>query len=391
MDKYKYERGKTMYITKRKYKIPVQLFLFSVFFAIYMFTATLAGSTYNQLIYTELLAVRYLCYAGFIITDLYKFKSSKKQMFLLAVLILASLIVSVKSGDNKLFCILIILVAAKGIDREYIAKLFVTVKGAAILFVVGSFFAGIITENTNTRLWQTEIRHSLGFNYSNNLSSFFFLLVAAYIYMKKNKVSIWEQAVILAVNYVIFYYTDAQTSFILVIMALLFCDVIKLFDKVEWYRYHNIFRIITLVFFIIPILTGYLYNGNQLFLTLNSFFSNRLNLVHNALNYYGVSLFGTHALSNAANTSIMVDSGIVRMFLFGGIIPAVFFGCVFVKMVDMYSEKNEIYMVILIFLIFIQGWMEAFTFEIVTNYFLFLIPSVLEKKNRNKQRIAEAL
>ena len=129
----------------------------------------------------------------------------------------------------------------------------------------------------------------------------------------------------------------------------------------------------------LPVFLCYAYKESSLlFKFLNDNIAhNRLRLTHNASIYYGISLFGTKAVSFEDNSNIMIDSAIIRMLYINGLIFYLVFLAIFIIMQIYFGKKNLKYINWMIIIVLLQGTMEAFMFDISSDFVLLLIPIAL--------------
>lgn len=368
--------------------------LFFIAFSFYIFLTTLSMSNYNIKLQDLLTLGRYACYLLFFICIIAEFYGNRKQLGLVLVLTVAAVIVSYQTRDNQILCMLLVLIASMRINFYHLLRTSIISKVFSILFVVLSFAIGLIPDSTNTRLFQTRIRHSLGFSYSNNLSVFFLLILVAYIIYKRNKLHVYDYIVAVVINYIINLFTDSSTSYYLTYAALMISMIFKrkYFRKREWNSKFYIF--LTVCIYVMPIFFSIAYNeSSQLFRFLNDNIAhNRLRLTHNAILYYGIKLFGSRAVAFSENNEIMVDSAIFRMLLFNGLFFYIVFLIIFIIMQSYFAKNQLQYINWMIIIVLLQGMMEAFTFDISSNFILLLIPITLLKTadnlaEKNKDRI----
>ena len=215
-----------MKIKKYKEKKKTSI-IFLTGLCLYVFLTTLSMSNYNLLLPNILTFGRYICYMLFLTCIISDLHCNKKQLFVAIILSGVGVAVSYQTRDNQILCILLVLLSSLRINIYHLLRLSIVTKVISILFVIISFLIGILPDSTNTRLWQTRIRHSLGFSYNNNLSVFFLLIIVSYIIYKKNRLHIRDYFIISIINYVINVFTDSSTSYYLTYVALLVTLILR--------------------------------------------------------------------------------------------------------------------------------------------------------------------
>ena len=243
-------------------------------------------------------------------------KSYRNKNILLRLLLLCTVGIIIKlSSDNLSFLSLVLfLFAFRGESFEKICKLTLLVAGGSLLAIVILSQVGIVQDY----IWLSGARgerHGLGFLYPSYLSLYFlnYALVCLYICRNMN----WSRlivvsATLLAVDYAIYAATDTRATFLLTAFSVL----VFLLQKACFNKLRNTPRkilIVTSSFLYLPCAVAsigmtWLYDSAvEWEALLNSALSGRLNLIHNALLKYGVTLFGQHINMAASNGKLSLD------------------------------------------------------------------------------------
>ncbi len=143
--------------------------------------------------------------------------------------------------------------------------------------------------------WGAEERHALGFSWCTTGPILFFFFMLQYIVLRKEKIKVWEFAILEAVNIWFFYMTETEMAFylssaFLVFFAFqsLFKNHWKILSKMKW-----LWIILPVIIFIAAILLHDMYNPEVPFLYwLNDRISHRLELGKSGIDMYGFTLFG---------------------------------------------------------------------------------------------------
>lgn len=155
-------------------------------------------------------------------------KIHRREMLML-LLALWQILMGGTNGLNLAF-LLILTVILAGYRECRIATVVFRVMTALSVLVALCLVLGI--EENEIYTVGTRTRHKLGFINVNAASMFFFSALAAYLLHRGGKVKLWEIAIVLAVEGLIFVFTDSRTPLLcLVIMAALYLLLPRLPEK----------------------------------------------------------------------------------------------------------------------------------------------------------------
>lgn len=186
----------------------------------------------------------------------------------------------------------ILVYSTRNINYEIVFKIYLCIVIVFTCIAVLSSSFGLIEDRIFFR--GDIIRRSLGFGYTTFISHILFFITLTFIALKRERFNFLYLCLFLALSYVIYYLTDSRNSFLLTCFAVIF---FYLFNKLTLFR-----KICTKLSYLaipLPIILFCLmyflsknYTNSDFFIILNKLFSGRLSLGYNALNNYGVSLFG---------------------------------------------------------------------------------------------------
>src|SRR5699024_5814313 len=94
---------------------------------------------------------------------------------------------------------------------------------AAVIKNVMTFllsFLGIYQPFTQLKPGTDIIRYNFGFAHSNTLHMFLFVMVGAYLILRKNNIKKMELVLLLVLNMLLFYYSFSRTSTILIVLLI---------------------------------------------------------------------------------------------------------------------------------------------------------------------------
>lgn len=244
---------------------------------------------------------------------------------------------SVKNIDILLFTSFVI--GSNDVDYRRIVKLFV-ITTCIMLFgtVIVSQF-GIVKDGIYIR--NDFKRHSLGIIYPTDMGAYVFYTILGYVYLFFEKLSWKSFSVILFIDLLLYKYTEARNSCLLIAFTIF---IVWLAQRA--YKGNKLCKMISSFYWMcIPLLAyctficSWLFSeDSKFFRILNKLVSNRLYLAHKALNEYGITLFGQriveHAFGgiqglkqfyNPKTQYFYIDSSFMRLLLIYGFLLGVFF------------------------------------------------------------------
>ena len=241
-----------------------------------------------------------------------------------------------KFGSHKDFFLLWILVlGARGIPFEKIVKVFLAVCGSILLVAMVCAGAGIIEDYTYTRD-DGALRHALGTGSPTNCGAFLFFQILCWWYLRKEKITYYEAAVVLGISVFVRQFINARTaSGCIAGIAFVMCIQRAFYRRAERQnREFSINSILASVLILshifmtgLIIVASALYDGNiPWMLKLNAVFSNRLTLGRKAMDLFEFSWFGqyirnfSHAEGLTSGGYFYIDSSYLQIALMYGVL-----------------------------------------------------------------------
>lgn len=249
-------------------------------------------------------------------------------------------------SSNTMLNVLIICMAARGIDFVEICIFNFWVSGSAWFFTVLSAYVGIVDNDFIREL--RRIRYFLGFDYVSFPSIYLINIIFAGFYAyttKKGKSVPWVWIGVTAMlNLWVYKKTVTRLAFVIVMIFLMFYVLAEKL-KMNILKYNRIVTLIaTLLFPVAGMLTyvlSMMYNATDIkWMALNKIFNNRLLMNKVGMDKFGVTLFGQTIISNTDIQSgeyFFIDSGYMNLLLRNGIVLVVL-----VLMIYMFLLRNSI-------------------------------------------------
>lgn len=386
--------------------------IFYIIIAVYFL---LSGMTMTMIEDVKIISLfaklgRYACYIAFLfiitcnVVDFRK-KLTLKGIFLdffnyfkkhiILVLVLCNTILILFSAKSRAPLILVLLIwACSFYDFKKIIKLYLSVMFGFMLFTWATSLFKIVPEIIITRAERQ--RFSLGFIYPLETMTFFLFLVICYVYIKAKKFNIKDFLLIQVVAYLLYALTDARTSYFLVVgVSLVALIYAKTKIEVLLEKISPKFCYMMVAVLILSILgCGYFYNKDNAILSkLNDLLSTRLELMYQAFQSYGLSLFGEKikwvGFGGQSDPALVekiynfVDCGYAKMLLDYGIVFSIFVCVGYALMYQYALEKKDYILILAVTMVLLVSIMEPRIVSIEMNPFVLLLGFLFMKENKS--------
>lgn len=233
-------------------------------------------------------------------------------------------------------------------------------------------------------------RMLLGFGYPTFLPKYFFSVTMTYLVLKRKEISVYDTIIIMVINIVLKQLTDTRAVFYCIVLFLAMCWLLRIMPylfRTNLFKYFIMLWMPFMMVFSISLPLIYR-KSNDLMYNLNAILSGRLALGHDAIEKYGLSLFGKEIKWSTGQYGITrfeeyfyVDSLYLNIALVYGIIVMLLFVVSFTMLgVKAYNENN--YMIcIVVIIIALFSFSDPEFFGVKNNPFLILIGmSILSNK-----------
>lgn len=327
------------------------------------------------LAFVILIAIRFLQQTMFsekyaIFFDIYKFgiyfscilltikfmieKHNIKDFFLKVLFMFLGIIISWYSNSSfTVIPLFLLIINMSTIDFEKMLIVWFKTIFLLMLLIAFSYYFKIIGEPIRVvRRISGNVRYGLGYIYPSFQANYLFYLSIIYIYIRKIKIKYFEILTLFLINLIVYIYTDTKSAFLYCVLLLCLTIFVKIKGNVKYNSFINkyiIFITGTGVIFL-----SYLYNVNiSILAELNRIVTGRIGLAHNALEQFGIKLFGqkiewtTETIINFNTISSVVynyvDSSFLNILINYGLIFLLFivFGYYYVSRLSI--TKNIFY------------------------------------------------
>ena len=312
--------------------------IFFIAFVIFFVSSFIQDTTL-----AEALNGRFLRLCSYISLPLLLFKIyfidrwSKKELFVISILILLGLITWRMAHELQLLTIVPFVVGAKNVNFKDIITWYMYLNVILLLTMAIFSLLGIIP-NLIYRAAPRPPRYSLGLIYTSSLATHYFYLVLAYCYLRFSKLR-WTDYLLIIIGDVIFMMiTNTKLDFIATLIVI---PVMVIAQRA--FRGHKLSEILASFWWMavpitssIIIFASYFYDdSNHIMKAVDDLTSGRLGLGHRALTNYDIHILGqtivehTYGGSNGLKLAnqldgvshyFFIDSSYIRMFLLWGLL-----------------------------------------------------------------------
>lgn len=320
-------------------------------------------------------------------------KYTIKDIALIGITIAIFLIGYNKTNYIDLMILLILMIGSRNVKLDTIVKSHFFIYGIITCIAFVCAILGII-ENYSTYSILRGYRYSMGNTYPTDFAAGIFYLVLDFVYIKRDKWKIVYSIGIIFLSWIVYYVADGNTSFILSCCIAFIMIFIKLKGRFKISKFINNIIICSfpvLAFLSISVQALYKQINNPILSKLDILLNNRLAYGCQAIEKYGLSLFGKRVefvgagWGTTTGNYFYVDNGYLQVALMYGVIILCFFcsGFSYVAYKNKIKRNDSVLQLILLF-IAISGLIEPRFFNILYNSFIFAISIELFSINRRE-------
>lgn len=362
------------------YFIAFILLLTSAMLSTTMFNPYLSG-TFKQL-------VRYSS-VGLLLLKIFIFdRRSIKELSLIVLVEALAVVIWKVSGYSALVDDVLLIVGAKGIDLKKIVKIYLGIVVSVTIIAMIAVKFGWIEHIIYVR--DGKNRYAFGSVYCTDFAAHIFYAIAAYCYLKGEKIKYYAILIFALLGGFVYYYCDARLDTICIEALALFMLIYKFMGRYRggkhssskvsiWSRVWNWMLILSVpAAALISIITTMLYNPeNAAMKQINKLLTNRLKYGKMGIDQYGFKIFGQHVTmsgnggtNEAVKDYFFIDNSFVSIALRFGIIAilaiCIYYVCASYRLI---KNKNKLLVYLIVF-IAINSIVAHHFIEIAYNPFL---------------------
>lgn len=352
-------------------------------FEVYMFLISLAkGFALNSRdsIYVALFAIGIILILLKMINESY----TKREIFFLSSIMIIGLISFLIANNTTILFTSAAFFGMKNIDYKRTIKIVFMAHLIAFLSMLLLTYLGIIENNFIIfyRNNQFAKRYDFGYGHPNSAHMEFGMILLLFLYLHKERISIFRIILILFFNHILYTFTYSRTAYIIVIIALLVFIAIE-YKGIRKTLMH-IFKISYLVLFVLTIVVSLLHSELEIISNLDLLLTGRLRFNKILLTGDNLSLFGREKFSEF----VVIDNGFISLLYNGGILSFLWFSYYYQKTINYLFMRSHYKEMALIICFLLFNMTESFLPSISMNTSLLFFGLVIF--NQDKDRFLEA-
>jgi len=332
-----------------------------------------------------------------------KFSLKIKELVFLLIIFLLLLILFMHLNGYSMFPLLFFIYSSRNIEFKKITKFTAKISLISLFFIIISAFMGIIENYEITTVEFNVIRKRtyLGFRYPLFAQMIMFNITLCEIYTNSENISFSRCILLMLLNYVIFYFTNARLSFynaaIIIIFSYLFSKKPMILVKRKVICSILIFSFPICA--IISLFFTYNYDSTNITMAkLNEFLGGRLQFGKKSFSEYEINLFGHDTNFVGAGLNIngernvgkynFVDCLYINMLeKYGIVFNLLFFSLITYVMYKSLKERDYYLFIILVSLAF-HGMIDNLEMYLYYNAFWLVIGKYISSiPNKNRELV----
>lgn len=317
--------------------------LYATAFVAYFITSFLRNSTYADYIISAnfLQRCNYLLVAV-LLAKIYFFDQQTPRRFITnSILIAIGLVVWRQAHALDILMMLLLILGARDLPFTAINDWYLKIGALLMAFVICSVGVGLIRDLIFVR--EGVNRHSLGILYPTDFAAHVFFLLLAYCTYAFERLKWWHYLIFLAIAAVLMKVTQARLDVIAIVL------IIPVFWLAKRAKAGKVWsKLLAGFYWGVPIVLGYITamlgifytSKNHLFQAINKLISGRLKIAQEAVDNYGIDLFGNRVVehgfgagagekmfykSGMGGSYFYIDSSYIRLLVIYGLLALAFF------------------------------------------------------------------
>lgn len=284
---------------------------------------------------------------------------------------------------NNVTWIIAFNISARDIEFRKTARISIVTCSIMLAFIIFSSLSGIIPNRVMG--YPVRTRYFLGFVYPSLPPTLLFNIVALLVYLKRNTIKLWQMALLLGIDILLYVITDSRNPFLLVCIALATVIILRLkpdlFDRSKVLGWVLVFSVVICTVFSLWLAFNY-DPAKPWMAKLNGTLSGRLKLSRNSINMRGIKLFPRpFPQSENGVTYPYVDCTYLYVLqYFGVILSTAFLGFITYGLYKIWKKK-EYYLLIVMTFMAINAMIDRNLMRLGYNTFWLVLGAALFAKD----------
>lgn len=304
------------------------------------------------------------------------------------------------TGRNEILRAVVFVWACYGKDIKKVLKItfWFTTIGCAIIFLLsvlgiyGEVYVDAVYRMEEAWTYgEVERRYCFGMGHPNSFHGMMLAITWLGIYCYHEKIKWYGYAIITAAHLVLYLFTDSRTGLLMSMGSLGIFIILKYVKVLQENKYIYLLGILTIVAAVgFSVFMAKYSVHHPLLAKIDGLLSNRiLNLYYHSVNHEG--MLNTWSLWSVARNNWYFDLGIIRMFYWYGIIPAVVYFVAQCRLIWCGFKRNDFMLLAVMTVITIYSVFEAHFISdyMGRNYILFFFGMYLAEMLGEKDKSIE--
>ena len=303
--------------------------------------------------------LRYFAYIVLLLKIVF-YSLIKKNNVVTIAMIFAILFCNYVIGlDKTLLFYMLLLLASEGIKADIILKVFVYVAGGILSAYIILSRGGIVTDYILDK--GTRNRHFLGFSWTTSAPILFLFIILCVVYLNRGKIDILEYGILSIFNLYFFIMTNTKLAFLISFCSITFFFLFKNGNAIKKITLKSkwILVFLPLLLFILSFVSTSCYDSHdKRWRNINELLTGRLELGKNAIDCYGIKLFGNKVdwigyplFSEYRGEYNYVDSSYIRILVQFGVLVLLLILVMYSAFIYMSITTNKVFLTwILVFI-----------------------------------------
>ena len=309
-------------------------------------------------------------------------KFTKKEIGIIAFMLLIGVGTFIFTKSPTFLLTSITLSGMKNINIDKTFKGMFKIRFITYIVMVGFSLLGVIP-NKSVYMYRDngfDIRYALGYGHPNTTQINLFIIIALYIYIRYEKLNVFDYLVLVASNIFIYSYTLSRTGFVCIFILIILAIYSKV-GKKEKILLLKMPKIIFMFMLIFSILTAILYGKLDIINELNSIFNGRIAYSHYYWNQYGLSLLGNNLRED---DNAIFDNGYLYIIIQFGVLCFGIIAWLLLKIFRNIRLENDTKKAIIVIPFLIYIFTESFAPNIFMNIILLFAAPLIFNDEENK-------
>lgn len=343
--------------------------------------------------------IKYICVFTIMLKILFcDIKYYTKSNYIKIIILFAIFVTSsIFSGNRAIIQYFVIILGSYNLDFNIIAKQVLIWECICVGIIVVLAILKIIPNRIFDRSNSDVKRYSIGFKYATYPALFVWYLTMLYLYVKTNKIKLFEYILLITINIIMYIVTNSRNELIFSFLIIFISIVYNKFKMNKTKKIVSYFAKYSIIIFtVISILCMVLYNPkNNIWKKMNTLASGRLRLSNECMKEYDIKLFGNkmewiglseiYEGENEESDFFYVDNSYINILYNYGVIFLILVMYSYYYIITKEIEKENYFLISILLVIIMHSFIDPQLVKIAYNIFILLFVQIIFDKKQLKK------